>query len=581
MKRLIAFLLCSLLLITLFAGCGKSDSDASGDGASTNSGDAQQGVSTEDISFFDEEGDSKYTIIRPEGVNETISKAATKIYSTLKKQLGLNIKNYDDFENGDDKWEILVGETNRPETAQAKELLKEGDGGRYNDYIICSIGKKIVILGATDEATLAAADYFTNNYISETISGGVNHVNRTEGDFSIVTVLGQNIRDVNIIRPHYNASYVMTVELDALTSYIREVSGYPVSVKEDRYEKPAEYEIIVGDAERDGVEDIEDLDEYSIKVDGNKIYLNGGSYYATAMAISEFTKALKAGPITADVAVKADYNDAVQAYDRSTRLNPTWWDEFEGNSVDLTKWNLFGPGDSDAKGANGKTSVRSKDPAVTYVYDGKFTIAAAQDDKYYYGGMLRSHNGKTNYKYGFIEMSAIIPYGPGFWVTLWMCGDNSEGAWSPEIDVDECYGNAVKVEGNYHSWPTSLGKEMGLEHKCYLHGGYWIPTRPEDDAHFGLAFHTYGYMWTDKWIGGTVDGNLYQQFDISEDPIYIDTFNDHMYLILSLACHFDNCPLAGTATEEQWENTNKLIVESIYIYQYFDGKSYLNRNIVG
>lgn len=572
MKKLIALLLCAFLFITVFAGCGKKDGgDASGaDAASA------------DVSFLDENGESKYNIIRPEECTDEVSRAATSIYGTLKKQLAISPKNMSDSEDGTDKWEILVGETNRPETAAAKEMLVADAGGRYNDYIICNIDKKIVVLGITDSATAAAAKYFTSNYgTSAVITGGIKYVNKTEGTFTDVTVAGNNIQKYNIIRPHYNSSYIMTVEFEKLTSLIKSKTGYPVEVKEDRYEQEGEFEIVVGNTNRPGTPKISHYDEYTIKVEGNKVYLNGGSYYATAMAISEFYKMVESGSVTTANNVTADYNDALQNYDTATRLNYSWRDEFDGKTVDLTKWNFFGPGQSDSPGVGGKTSIRSNDPAVSYVHDGKFTIAATYDDKYFYGGMLRSHNGKTNYLYGFIEMSAIIPDGDGLWVTLWMCSEEANGYWSPEIDVDECYGNAIKVEGNYHSWPTTEGKAAGMVHKCYLHGGYTIPNRPEDDEHFGLNFHTYGFMWTPEWIGGTVDGNLYQKFDTTEDPIYVDTFNDPMYLIISLANNFASCPLAGNTSEYEWENTNKLIVESIYIYQYFDGVSMLNGKVAG
>ena len=34
------------------------------------------------------------------------------------------------------------------------------------------------------------------------------------------------------------------------------------------------------------------------------------------------------------------------------------------------------------------------------------------------------------------------------------------------------------------------------------------------------------------------------------------------------------------ATEYEWENTNKFIVEKVYIYQYYDGKHQLNGKVV-
>ncbi len=567
MKKVISLLLCLLMVMSFLGACGK-DTDAG-----TTSTDAEN----QDV-IFNDDGTSRYRVVRPADASSEVVKAASSIILTIKKQCGLkDVKNIsDDTADGADEYEILVGETNREETATARQYIIDNLGCHYLDYAILTIGKKIVIYGMTDEATLSAVTYFTQNYVkAEGVAGGITYTSATEGNFTDITVAGNSISKYVIVRPHYNSSYLTQIELVELSDYIKQTSGFYVPIVEDRYVDAGEYEIIVGNTNRTEVEEM-DYDDYFIKVDGNKVYINGGTNHATAIAVSEFNKMLVANNV---VSKNGDYRETLEDYDLSKQYHTTWCDEFDGDTVDLNKWNFFGPGQSDAAGVNGKTCVRSNDPRHSYVKNGKFTIAAAYDDNYYYGGMLRSNNHKTNYKYGFIEMSAIIPDGDGFWTTLWMCCEDNSGGWSPEIDVNECYGNAVKVEGNYHSWPTTLGIENGFEHYCGLHGGYMIPQTKKDDAHFGLAFHTYGFFWTPEWIGGTVDGNLYQKFDITQDSNYIDTFNDSVYLIISMATYFNNCPLTPNATEYEWEETNKLIVESIYIYQIADGKHLINGKV--
>ena len=49
-----------------------------------------------------------------------------------------------------------------------------------------------------------------------------------------------------------------------------------------------EYEILIGDTNRDQSEHSLGENEYIIKVDGNKIVIVGGSYYSTAVAVSKF-----------------------------------------------------------------------------------------------------------------------------------------------------------------------------------------------------------------------------------------------------------------------------------------------------
>ena len=58
-----------------------------------------------------------------------------------------------------DELEILVGNTNRPETAKALKKVK-GHG-----YIVTVIGSKVVVAGTTNLLTLMALDYFTETYL--------------------------------------------------------------------------------------------------------------------------------------------------------------------------------------------------------------------------------------------------------------------------------------------------------------------------------------------------------------------------------------------------------------------------------
>ena len=57
--------------------------------------------------------------------------------------------------------EILVGNTNRTASANAKAKLDESDD--ENAFIIEIVGNKIVILGKTDEITIHALKYFLIN----------------------------------------------------------------------------------------------------------------------------------------------------------------------------------------------------------------------------------------------------------------------------------------------------------------------------------------------------------------------------------------------------------------------------------
>ena len=159
MKRVLSFLLVLVLSLGLLAGC--SD-DSNGDTASNGNAVNDSMFSTEDVKFVDANGESVYTFVRAESLSTDASAKAMEIFTGLKKTVGVNkMKNVSDVaSDGTDSYEILVGKTNRPESSQALEYLKGLNNGRSRDYIIATIGKKIVVNGFSDKAIIAAVDYF-------------------------------------------------------------------------------------------------------------------------------------------------------------------------------------------------------------------------------------------------------------------------------------------------------------------------------------------------------------------------------------------------------------------------------------
>ena len=73
----------------------------------------------------------------------------------------------------------------------------------------------------------------------------------------------------------------------------------------------------------------------------------------------------------------------------------------------------------------------------------------------------------------------------------------------------------------------------------------------------------------------TCDGKIYFSYDITKTQEDIECFNHTLYLILSMAVYFEGAPLAGNATPEQWQTTNKFITDNLYLYQLQDGASEL------
>ncbi len=575
MERL-SLLLCFVLLLTLFVGCGK-DSDGT-DGASS-------GVNTNDNIFstdavnYKTDGASTYRVIRSENPTESATSAALSVYKKLKDAIGVNVKNQMDHEDGTDQYEILIGDTNRPETAQAKAWLIENIGGRFNDYIICTIGKKIVIYGMTDEALESAASYFVGNYLTETVQGGIKYTYKTEGEYPDCLINGVSISKFNVVRPHLNTSYLTYAEVEKLVSTVREKYGFSINICDDTVTAESEYEIIIGNCERPNVTALTDRDEYKVTVSGKKIYINGGANTSTTIAVTELNKKISSSTTLTDAdSFSGSYSQTVATYDQSTYYTPKFYDDFDGDSLDLTKWQWRGgTGNSgwSSAGVNGSRADRSLDPSRVFVKDGLFQIHPYYDaeNNVYYGGFIET-NGIMKLTYGFIEVSCKIPDAPGFWTSLWLRCNDTSGLARPEIDISESFGNGKQIAANMHTWPGNEGVQLGVEHTSLDSPKYKkekVYTCP-DNKSFNDDFHTFGVLWTPEYVWFTGDGVPYFKYTMGDKATDAECFGKKMWIVLSEAVGFENNTDPAKATADEWANKSQYYVDWIYVYQIDDGR---------
>ncbi|MBQ3550562.1 MAG: hypothetical protein IJA41_06235, partial [Clostridia bacterium] len=287
MKKL-SFILCIALIVSLFVGCGGDSNDGTASGGSADKGDI---FSTEAVNYV-ANGESVYRIIRPEESTDAETSVAASLFKQVKAAHGVSIKNVDDANKGDDVYEILIGNTNRPETAKVREWFKANVTKRSDGYIICTVGKKIVIYGNCDDALQNAADYYVQNLLKTPQTAGIKYTYTPEGEFVDFAINGASIGEFSIVRPRLNSSYLTYAEIEKFVETTYKNTGYKLTINDDTVTDEADYEIIVGDCQRPNVTKIESRDEYKVTVSGKKIYINGGSHQATTIAVSELAKKL-------------------------------------------------------------------------------------------------------------------------------------------------------------------------------------------------------------------------------------------------------------------------------------------------
>ncbi len=244
-------LLLALLLIPMCVSC--NDKRGSGDGTT----DGGTPDAAETVILCSEL--SKYKFIRPENAGQGLTSAFIELYKSYGDAAGADIEQSDDFYREGvpgleiAELEVLVGNTNRPESRQFL------NGLRADDYGYALIGKKLVIAGHTEENTIKAIEEFSRSILSryekdksrgDFISSAENYIYNSVYAVDSMTLCGVDIREWRIVYP---SKHPMGEDIAAeqLQSKIAALCGYyleAVKVKEDDGE--GRYEISVGETAR-------------------------------------------------------------------------------------------------------------------------------------------------------------------------------------------------------------------------------------------------------------------------------------------------------------------------------------------
>lgn len=576
MKKICVFL-SAILLITVFAGCGRSDNGMA--------------KKVEKAEIFDsaevcltENGKIKYTLVKSENASLEVSNAVSDLFKKFKKQFGYSHAVITDKTDDTDDYEILVGRMVRKASVDSYDYLRDNGGLYKDDYLIMSTGKKIVIIGVDDTSTAEAVKYFCENYVTDDVheKGIFYRKYSTLPAVKSPTVNGVPIVKFALVRPHFNTSYVTQLEIDKLSGYISETTGCILEEVEDTYIDEQTYEIIVGNSDRNGVEKLTDRDSFSVRIEGSKVYLNGGHNYSTAAAVTEFLNLIKKGNVTdSDSILNGDYDTAIKKYDLAEYFTPSWSDDFDGDGIDMKNWRVING--AAEKGVD-RPTVRSADPSVTGVENGLFYIKPKMDDNYYYGGKIQTDY-SMSFLYGFVEISKKIPDKQGMWSAFWTGSNDSKNTMylSPGVDITESFGDGHLTTVSCHVWPKdSSPLRNGRRVPHYMFDKLSWGTRSvycPDGRSFHDDFHTFGMLWTPTELTFTCDGKEYLKYRTDENDNDHEAYTDHtMYLKLSMIV---GTPTYGSdivrLTEDDWNSDERcLYADHVYLYQLKDGKSKVN-----
>jgi beta-glucanase (GH16 family) len=234
-----------------------------------------------------------------------------------------------------------------------------------------------------------------------------------------------------------------------------------------------------------------------------------------------------------------------------------WSDEFN-TSFDNNSWTAeSGDGCPGLCGwGNNELEYYMAPPGNLFFQDGKMVIEAraeAYGGKNYTSSRIKTA-GKRSFKFGRVDIRAILPKGKGIWPAFWMMPqDNVYGNWpkSGEIDILELVGHeANKAYATVHFGPGPGSTNISR--------GYSLPAGVFNDQ-----FHVFSMEWEQDQMKFYIDDNLYSTVTKADLGANNYPFNEQFYFIMNLAVggNWPGAPDASTVFP-QW-----LIVDYIRIYQ--------------
>lgn len=208
----------------------------------------------------------------------------------------------------------------------------------------------------------------------------------------------------------------------------------------------------------------------------------------------------------------------------SFETTAAWSDEFDGTSVNTSKWSFEtgggGWGNNELQNYTNGSNAR--------LSGGNLIIEARRESS---GGREYSSTrmitrDKGDWLYGRFEVRAKLPSGRGTWPAIWMlASENSYGTWpaSGEIDIMEHVGyDPNKVHFSVHT--SAYNHTRNTQRSS----NKMVPTAMSD-------FHTYRCDWTPFAVRGYIDGVQYFEFTNENKSFAEWPFNKKFFMILNIA----------------------------------------------
>ena len=199
---------------------------------------------------------------------------------------------------------------------------------------------------------------------------------------------------------------------------------------------------------------------------------------------------------------------------------PVWRDEFNGNSLDDTKWDYYTGGWKDEnqqvqncyRRESENVNVSGGSLNLVGLYKPGETCTGNTKTGDFTSGFVQT-KGKANFKYGYIEARIKMPKNKSTWPGFWMSpSDKKYGDWpnSGEIDIVEAKGSNPKFAASDAHWR----KQSTTPGVPGPHGSRQrVIPQNKFDSKDTSEWHTYGVKWTEGKLAYYIDGEFHGEID--------------------------------------------------------------------
>ena len=240
---------------------------------------------------------------------------------------------------------------------------------------------------------------------------------------------------------------------------------------------------------------------------------------------------------------------------------PVWRDEFDGNSLDGTKWTALNGGWGD-EGQQVRNCYTRSDENINVSGGSLNLIGLYKPGATCTGGNTKTGNftsgfvqtkNKAYFKYGYIEARIKMPKNKSTWPGFWMSPNNSPygPGWPDwgEIDIVEAKGSNRQFAASDAHWRdknTPTGQTGSHRNRQGV-----IPSSKFGTNNDTTEWHTYGVKWTEGKLEYFIDGEWHHTITEFKNSNSTGSpngpFDQNFFLRLNLA-------IGGNYIDSPWDD---------------------------